>query len=311
MNKLLAFVFSILISTSVYASDVTGAGATFPYPVYSKWADAYKKETGKQVNYQSVGSGAGIKQIQSKTVTFGASDMPLTQQQLDKDGMFQFPTVIGGNVIVYNLEGISDLVLDGPTVANIYLGKINKWNDEAIKKLNPNINLPNTNISVVRRSDGSGTTFIFARYLSSVSEEWKSKVGVGTALEWPVGVGARGNEGVAGNVAQTKNSIGYVEYAYAKQNKLSYSTLQINYTDACGESSMKIVRAGKQSFQSGDWPIAAPTYIIMYKKPVNETAQKEAFNFFRWAFENGDAIADELDYVPLSKEEKSNIMKAW
>jgi len=311
MNKLLALVFSILISTNVYASDVTGAGATFPYPVYSKWADAYKKETGKQVNYQSVGSGAGIKQIQSKTVTFGASDMPLTQQQLDKDGMFQFPTVIGGNVIVYNLEGISDLVLDGPTVANIYLGKISKWNDEAIKKLNPNVNLPNTNISVVRRSDGSGTTFIFARYLASVSDEWKSKVGVGTALEWPVGVGARGNEGVAGNVAQTKNSIGYVEYAYAKQNKLSYSTLQINYTDACGESSTKIVRAGKQSFQSGDWPIAAPTYIIMYKKPVNETAQKEAFNFFRWAFENGDAIADELDYVPLSKEEKSNIMKAW
>jgi len=302
MNKLLAFLVSLLISTGVYATEITGAGATFPYPVYSKWADAYKKETGKQVNYQSVGSGAGIKQIQSKTVTFGASDMPLTQQQLDKDGLFQFPTVIGGNVVVYNLEGISDLVLDGPTVANIYLGKINKWNDESIKKLNPTVNLPNTNISVVRRSDGSGTTFIFARYLSSVSEEWKTKVGVGTALEWPVGVGARGNEGVAGNVAQTKNSIGYVEYAYAKQNKLSYSTLQINN---------KVIRAGKQSFQSGDWPIAAPTYIIMYKKPVNETAHKEALNFFRWAFEKGDAIADELDYVPLSKEEKSNIMKAW
>jgi len=302
MNKLLAFLVSLLISTGVYATEITGAGATFPYPVYSKWADAYKKETGKQVNYQSVGSGAGIKQIQSKTVTFGASDMPLTQQQLDKDGLFQFPTVIGGNVVVYNLEGITDLVLDGPTVANIYLGKINKWNDESIKKLNPTVNLPNTNISVVRRSDGSGTTFIFARYLSSVSEEWKTKVGVGTALEWPVGVGARGNEGVAGNVAQTKNSIGYVEYAYAKQNKLSYSTLQINN---------KVIRAGKQSFQSGDWPIAAPTYIIMYKKPVNETAHKEALNFFRWAFEKGDAIADELDYVPLSKEEKSNIMKAW
>jgi phosphate transport system substrate-binding protein len=302
MNKLLAFLVSLLLSTGVYATEITGAGATFPYPVYSKWADAYKKETGKQVNYQSVGSGAGIKQIQSKTVTFGASDMPLTQQQLDKDGLFQFPTVIGGNVVVYNLEGITDLVLDGPTVANIYLGKINKWNDESIKKLNPTVNLPNTNISVVRRSDGSGTTFIFARYLSSVSEEWKTKVGVGTALEWPVGVGARGNEGVAGNVAQTKNSIGYVEYAYAKQNKLSYSTLQINN---------KVIRAGKQSFQSGDWPIAAPTYIIMYKKPVNETSHKEALNFFRWAFEKGDAIADELDYVPLSKEEKSNIMKAW
>lgn len=301
MNKFLAIAFA-LFATTASATEITGAGATFPYPVYSKWADSYKKETGKQVNYQSVGSGAGIKQIQAKTVTFGASDMPLSQQQLDKDGLFQFPTVIGGNVLVYNLEGISDLVLDGPTVANIYLGKITKWNDETIKKLNPNINLPNTNISVVRRSDGSGTTFIFARYLATVSEEWKTKVGVGTALEWPVGVGARGNEGVAGNVSQTKNSIGYVEYAYAKQNKLSYSTLRIED---------KIVRAGKQSFQTGDWPIAAPTFIIMYKKPVNEVAQREAFSFFRWAFEKGDSIADELDYVPLSKEEKANIMKAW
>lgn len=302
MNKILAFVFSIFISTSVYASEITGAGATFPYPVYAKWADAYRTATGNRVNYQSVGSGAGIKQIQAKTVTFGASDMPLTQQQLDKDGLFQFPTVIGGNVIVYNLDGVSDLVLDGPTVANIYLGKITKWNDDAIKKLNPNVKLPNTSITVVRRSDGSGTTFIFARYLASVSEEWKTKVGVGTALEWPVGVGARGNEGVAGNVAQTKNSIGYVEYAYAKQNKLSYSTLQING---------KIVRAGKQSFQNSDWPIAAPTFIIMYKKPQNVEQQKAAFAFFKWAYENGDSMADELDYVPLSKEEKANIMKAW
>ena len=302
MNKILAFVFSIFISTSVYASEITGAGATFPYPVYAKWADAYRTATGNRVNYQSVGSGAGIKQIQAKTVTFGASDMPLTQQQLDKDGLFQFPTVIGGNVIVYNLDGVSDLVLDGPTVANIYLGKITKWNDDAIKKLNPNAKLPNTSITVVRRSDGSGTTFIFARYLASVSEEWKTKVGVGTALEWPVGVGARGNEGVAGNVAQTKNSIGYVEYAYAKQNKLSYSTLQING---------KIVRAGKQSFQNSDWPIAAPTFIIMYKKPQNVEQQKAAFAFFKWAYENGDSMADELDYVPLSKEEKANIMKAW
>lgn len=301
MRNILAIVLALFVTTAS-ATEITGAGATFPFPVYSKWASEYQKATGNKINYQSIGSGAGIKQIQAKTVTFGASDMPLSQQELDKDGLFQFPTVIGGNVLVYNLEGISDLVLDGPTVANIFLGKITKWNDEKIKKLNPNTNLPNTNISVVRRSDGSGTTFIFARYLATVSEEWKTKVGVGTALEWPVGVGARGNEGVAGNVSQTKNSIGYVEYAYAKQNKLSYSML---YIDG------KLIRAGKQTFQTGDWPIAAPTFIIMYKKPVNEAAQKEAFNFFRWAFEKGDNIADELDYVPISNEEKNKIIKGF
>jgi len=300
--KIISILFFFLFSSLAHAQTITGAGATFPYPVYSKWADAYKNATGNQVNYQSVGSGAGIKQIQSRTVTFGASDMPLTQEQLDKDGLFQFPTVIGGNVVVYNLDGVSDLVLDGTAVANIYLGKINKWNDEAIKKLNPNVNLPNTNISVIRRSDGSGTTFIFARYLASISDEWKSKVGVGTALEWPVGVGARGNEGVAGNVSQTKNSIGYVEYAYAKQNKLKYSTLQIDG---------KIVRAGKQSFQNGDWPIAAPTFILMHKKPQNVDQQNAAFAFFKWAYENGDSMADELDYVPLSRDEKNKIMEMW
>lgn len=300
--KIISLLFAMIISSVAYAQNITGAGATFPYPVYSKWASEYEKQTGIKINYQSVGSGAGIKQIQAKTVTFGASDMPLEQKDLDKDGLFQFPTVIGGNVVVYNLDGISDLILDGITIADIYLGKIKKWNDEAIKKLNPNTNLPNTNITVVRRSDGSGTTFIFAKYLSSVSEEWKSKVGVGTALEWPVGVGAKGNEGVAGNVAQTKNSIGYVEYAYAKQNKLTYSTLKINES---------IIRAGKQSFQNGSWPIAAPTYIIMYKNPINEDNQKSAFRFFKWAYENGDNMADELDYVPLSKEEKDKIIKGF
>jgi len=294
-------IFANFVSTA-NAQNITGAGATFPFPVYSKWTDAYQKQTGIQINYQSVGSGAGIKHIQSKTVTFGASDMPLSQEQLDKDGMFQFPTVIGGNVVVYNLEGVNNLVLDGLTIANIYLGKITKWNDDAIKKLNPSLNLPNTNISVIRRSDGSGTTFIFARYLASVSEEWKTKVGVGTALEWPVGVGARGNEGVAGNVSQTKNSIGYVEYAYAKQNKLSYSSIKIND---------KVVRAGKESFQTNDWPIAAPTYIIMHKKPINEASHKGALAFFKWAYENGDSMADELDYVPLSREEKTKIMEMW
>lgn len=302
IKKITLILSSLLISSSVYATDITGAGATFPFPVYSKWADEYKKETGRQVNYQSIGSGAGIKQIQAKTVTFGASDMPLSQQQLDKDGLFQFPTVIGGNVLVYNLDGVKDLVLSGSVIADIYLGKITRWNHEAIRSLNPNINLPNTSITVVRRSDGSGTTYIFAKYLSEVSQEWKNKVGTGTALEWPVGVGARGNEGVAGNVSQTRNSIGYVEYAYAKQNKLSYSRLHIDNN---------IVRAGKETFQNGQWPITAPTYIIMHKTPASVDHQKAAFEFFRWAYDKGDIMADDLDYVPLSKELKNEIMASW
>lgn len=295
---------SMMVVTAVHATEITGAGATFPFPVYSKWAADYKKSTGNQVNYQSIGSGAGIKQIQAKTVTFGASDMPLDAKTLDKDQLVQFPTVIGGNVVIYNLDGVADLILDGPTVANIYLGKINKWNDPAIIGLNPTAKLPNTSISVVRRSDGSGTTYIFAKYLSSISNEWKTKVGTGTALEWPVGVGARGNEGVAGNVAQTKNSIGYVEYAYAKQSKIAYSSIKID---------SKIVRAGKESFQSGAWPIAAPTYIIMYKNPLDKAASKAALAFFEWAYANGDAAADALDYVPLGDQEvneiKANIWK--
>jgi len=303
MNKLLAIIFA-LFTTTVSAAEITGAGATFPFPVYSKWADAYRAETGNRVNYQSVGSGAGIKQIQAKTVTFGASDMPLEQKDLDKDGLFQFPTVIGGNVIAFNVEGVkaNELVLSGDVVADIFLGKIKKWDDLRIVRLNPYLKLPSQPISVIRRSDGSGTTYIFSKYLSSVSKEWEAKVGTGTALEWPVGVGAKGNDGVAGNIQQTKNSIGYVEYAYAKQNKLGYAALSIND---------RIVEASKQSFQSNEWPITAPTYIIMYKVPVDANAQKEAFKFFQWAYDNGDKMADDLDYVPLSKEVKANIVKDW
>ena len=299
MKKILAIAIS-LFTTTVSAVEITGAGATFPFPVYSKWADVYKTETGNRINYQSVGSGAGIKQIQAKTVTFGASDMPLDQKDLDKYGLFQFPTVIGGNVIAVNIEGMknNELNLDGQTIADIYLGKIKKWNEPAIVKLNPNVSLPNTNITVIRRSDGSGTTFIFSKYLSSVSKEWNDKVGTGTALEWPVGVGAKGNEGVASNVAQTKNSIGYVEYAYAKQNNLIIA--KINN-----------VVPSKQTFQNNEWPIIAPTYIIMYKTPVDAAAQKEAFKFFKWAYENGDKIANELDYVPISDEEKTKIIKGF
>lgn len=304
MIKKLILISTLILSSASNAAEITGAGATFPYPVYSKWADSYKKETGTQINYQSIGSGAGIKQIQAKTVTFGASDMPLEQKDLDKDGLFQFPTVIGGNVIAYNIEGINskELVLSGEVIADIYLGKIKKWNDERIFKLNPYLKLPSTNIVVVRRSDGSGTTYIFSKYLSSISKEWDNSVGTGTALEWPVGVGAKGNEGVSANVQQTKNSIGYVEYAYAKQNNLSYSAISIKD---------KVVAPSKQSFQDNSWPITAPTYIIMYKNPINEANQKEAFKFFEWAYTKGDSIADELDYVPLSKEVKDSITRTW
>ncbi|HEY5129772.1 MAG TPA: phosphate ABC transporter substrate-binding protein PstS, partial [Bradyrhizobium sp.] len=226
MNFMKALVAAGLIaaSTPAFAADITGAGSTFIYPVLSKWADAYKKESGSGVNYQSIGSGAGIKQIQAKTVTFGATDMPLKVEQLEKDGLVQWPMVMGAIVPVINLEGVKpgDMVLDGETLANIYLGKITKWDDPAIAKLNPKLKLPSDAITVVRRSDGSGTTFNFTDYLSKVSAEWKTKVGSGTAVEWPAGVGAKGNEGVSGNVGQTRDSIGYVEYAYAKQNKLTY-----------------------------------------------------------------------------------------
>jgi phosphate transport system substrate-binding protein len=300
--RIIAALFFVIYSTVAFAQTITGAGATFPFPVYSKWADAYLKETGVQINYQSVGSGAGIKQIQAKTVTFGASDMPLTQEQLDKDGLFQFPTVIGGIVISYNVEGVDNITLSGPVVADIYLGKIKKWNDQSIKALNPDKNLPNANISVVRRSDGSGTTFIFTEYLSSVSEQWKKEIGSGVSVEWPVGVGAKGNDGVAGNVGQTKNSIGYVEYAFAKQNKLRYASLNINQI---------AVVASKTSFQNKTWPITAPTYIVMYKNPVDLQAQKIALKFFEWAYNKGDEIADQLDYIPLSSEEKDRIIKGF
>src|SRR6476660_700915 len=229
MNFIKTMVVAGLVaaSTSAFAADLTGAGATFPFPIYSKWADAYKKETGNGLNYQSIGSGAGIKQIQAKTVTFGATDAPLKAEQLEKDGLVQWPMVMGAIVPVVNLDGVKagDMVLDGETLASIYLGKITKWDDPAIKKLNPNVKLPSDAIAVVRRSDGSGTTFNFTDYLSKASADWKSKVGSGTAVEWPAGVGAKGNEGVDGNIGQTRNSIGYVEYAYAKQNKLTYTGL--------------------------------------------------------------------------------------
>ena len=237
-------VAALAVATIALAADISGAGATFPFPIYSKWAAAYKAQTGTGLNYQSIGSGGGIAQITAKTVTFGASDMPMTPADLDKNGLVMFPTVVGSEVLVYNLPGIATntLVIDGPTLADIYLGKIKRWNDAAIAKLNPGVKLPNTAIAVVHRSDGSGTTFIFANYLSKVSKEWNDKVGAAVSVDWPVGLGAKGNEGVAGNVAQTAGAIGYVEYAFAEQNKLAY-TKMVNHDG-------KVVSPTMASFQA-------------------------------------------------------------
>jgi len=318
----------VAASTSAFAADITGAGATFPFPLYSKWADAYKKETGNGLNYQSIGSGAGIKQIVAKTVTFGASDMPLKPEQLQKDGLVQWPQAIGALVPVLNLEGIksNELVFTGELLGNIYLGKVTKWNDPAIVKLNPNVKLPSDSIAVVRRSDGSGTTFIWTDYLSKVNAEWKSKVGAGTAVEWPIGVGAKGNEGVSGNVTQTKNSIGYVEYAYAKQNKMTYGSV-INKAGKTVQPTIASFQAaaanadwaGSPGYyviltdQPGDtsWPITGATFILMHKEPADKAASSEAIKFFKWAFEKGDKIAEELDYIPMPAAVVKQIEKTW
>jgi phosphate transport system substrate-binding protein len=309
-----------------FAQDVTGAGATFPAPLYAKWASEYNKSTGIKINYQSVGSGAGLRQIEAKTVDFGASDMPLKDEELKAKNLVQFPTVIGGVVPVINVKGIAagQLQLTGQVLGDIFLGKITKWNDAAIKALNPTLNLPDAAISPVRRADGSGTSFIFTNYLSKVNADWKSKVGEGTAVNWPTGAGGKGNEGVAAFVNRLPNSIGYVEYAYVKQNKMIYAQMQ----NAAGvyvspdDATFKAAAAGAEwnkSFyqiltnQPGKtaWPISGATFILMQKvqdKPANATA---ALKFFTWAYANGGKMADDLDYVPMPDETKSAIEKAW
>ena len=317
-----------VVGSAAYAAEITGAGATFPFPIYSKWADAYKKETGNGLNYQSIGSGAGIKQIQAKTVTFGATDMPLKADALKKDGLVQWPMVMGGIVAVVNLEGVKpgELMLDGETLADIYLGKVKKWDDAAIKKLNPSLALPSTAITVVRRSDGSGTTFNFTDYLSKASKEWADKVGADSAVEWPVGVGAKGNDGVAGNVAQTKNSIGYVEYAFAKQNKLTHTGM-INKAGKKVEPTVAAFQAAAANADwanapgyyqiltnqpgDGSWPITAATFILMYAEPADKAASAEAIKFFDWAFAKGDKMAEELDYIPMPAAVTTLIRKTW
>jgi phosphate transport system substrate-binding protein len=310
------------------AMDISGAGATFPYPIYAKWADAYKKETGVGLNYQSIGSGGGIKQIEARTVTFGATDAPLPGADLDKNGLVQFPMVMGGIVPVVNLAGIKagDLVIDGPTLANIFLGNIKTWDDPAIKKLNPSAKLPSQAIAVVHRSDGSGTTFNFAYYLAQVSADWKDKVGFNTSVEWPVGIGAKGNEGVSQNVSQTNGAIGYVEYAYALQNKMTF-TKMINKDG-------KTVSPTSDAFQAAaanadwnsvpgygvilanqpgatSWPMTAATFILLPKQPQDPAAATEALKFFAWAYAKGAKMAEELDYVPMPAKVVGTIEAMW
>jgi len=308
------------------AQEITGAGATFPAPVYAKWAAEYNKATGVKVNYQSIGSGGGIKQIDSKTVDFGASDMPLTDDVLKSKGQMQFPTVMGGVVPIINVKGINpgELKLTGQLLGDIYLGKVARWNDPAIKALNPTLNLPDAAIAQVRRADGSGTTFVFTNYLSKVSPEWKSKVGEGTAVNWPVGAGGKGNEGVAAFVARLPNSMGYVEYSYVKQNKMTYALVQNaagNYVKP-DEDSFKAAAAGAdwtKSFyqiltnQNGKdvWPITSATFILMHTKQDKPASAAEVLKFFNWAYKNGDKTAADLDYVPMPKAAVAAIEKAW
>ncbi|TXT38253.1 MAG: phosphate transport system substrate-binding protein [Comamonadaceae bacterium] len=321
-----AFFGIAALSQVANAQGITGAGASFPAPIYAKWAAEYNKVTGVKVNYQSVGSGAGIKQIDSKTVDFGASDMPLTDEVLAKKGQFQFPTVIGGTVPVINIKGIApgQMKLDGQVLGDIYLGKITKWNDAAIKALNPGLALPDADIAPVRRADGSGTTFNFTNYLSRVHPEWKTKVGEGTAVNWPVGAGGKGNEGVASFVNRLPNSIGYVEYSYVKQNKMTYT--QMKNKDGVfvspSEEAFKAAAAGadwnKSFYQlitdqpgKGTWPISTATFILMHLQQDKPAQATETFKFFTWAFKSGDQLASSLDYVALPDSVIASIEKSW
>jgi phosphate transport system substrate-binding protein len=325
---LAAALAAICACTSAGAAEISGAGATFPYPIYAKWAEAYKAKTGVSMNYQSIGSGGGIAQITARTVDFGASDMPLKPEELEKKGLVQFPAVIGGEVMAINLPGVKagEMTLDGPTIANIYLGNIKKWNDPAIARLNPGMKLPDIAIAVVHRSDGSGTTFIFTNYLSKVSPEWKSKVSEGTSVQWPVGLGGKGNEGVSALTGRTVGSIGYVEYAYALQNRLVHTKL-VNRDGATLEPGSKVFQAaaanadwknardfyliltdqpGKES-----WPITGATFILMHKRQEHPDKAKEVLNFFSWAYKNGAQLAESLDYIPMPANAVAIFEASW
>lgn len=319
---------AVSLAAASQAADISGAGATFPYPIYAKWADAYKKATGVGLNYQSIGSGGGIKQIKAKTVTFGASDMPLKPEDLKGAGLLQFPMIIGGVVPVVNIPGVGagQMHLDGATIAAIYLGEITQWNDARIKKLNPKLTLPDTAIAPVYRSDGSGTNFLFSDFLSKTSATFKEKIGANTSVQWPTGIGAKGNEGVANMTTQTSGAIGYVEYAYAKQNKMAYALM--------GNAAGKFVAPSAESFQAAaanadwahsdayyliltnqagaaSWPITGASFILMYKQPEDADAVRSALKFFSWAYKNGAAMAAELDYVPLPPALIKQVEKTW
>ena len=327
-QTLLATGLTLSLASAVFAADITGAGATFPYPIYAKWAEAYKAKTGVGLNYQSIGSGGGIKQIKAKTVDFGASDKPLKPEELEKDGLMQFPTVMGGVVPVVNLAGVhgGQLKLTGTVLADIYLGKIKKWNEPAIADLNKGLALPDQAITVVHRSDGSGTTFIFTNYLSKVSADWKQKVGEEASVSWPAGVGGKGNEGVASYVKQLKGAIGYVEFAYALQNKMSYTALQnkegnfvvpseesfraaaanAHWDKAPGFYEILTDEPGKQS-----WPITGATFILMHKNQGNAENAKVVLKFFEWAYAEGDKMALDLDYIPMPDSVVKLVQNAW
>jgi phosphate transport system substrate-binding protein len=316
------------LSLAASAADISGAGATFPYPIYAKWADAYKQLTGVGLNYQSIGSGGGIKQIKAKTVTFGASDMPLKPDDLKSSGLVQFPMIIGGVVPVVNIKGVQpgQLHLDGDTVAKIYLGDITQWNDAQIKKLNPALALPNTAIAPVYRSDGSGTNFLFSDYLSKSNPKFKSTIGANSSVQWPVGIGAKGNEGVANMTTQTDGAIGYVEYAYAKQNKMSFTQLNNRAGNAVAPSAESFQAAAATADWAGadsyyliltdqpgakSWPITGASFILLYKQPEDAAAVGEALKFFAWAYKDGAAMAAELDYVPLPAALIAQVKKTW
>ena len=327
-HSLAALAVALGASPPASSVDITGAGATFPYPIYAKWADAYKKATGSGMNYQSIGSGGGIKQITAKTVDFGASDMPMKPEDLQKNGLVQFPAVMGGVVPVYKLAGIGpgQLKFTGKLLGDIYLGKVTKWNDAAIAQLNPGVKLPADNITVVHRSDGSGTTFLWTNYLSKISPEFKQAVGEGTSVKWPAGVGGKGNEGVASYVQKINGSIGYVEYAYAKQNKLAHGHMQNKsgkYVEPDDET-FRAAAAGADwksvpgmgvvlTDQAGDkaWPVTGASFILLHAKQEKPESGREVLKFFDWAFRNGQAMAAELDYVPMPEPVVREIQAAW
>ena len=332
MKQLLATILigttAAFASTATQAADITGAGSTFAYPIYAKWAEMYKKTSGNGLNYQSIGSGAGIKQIKAKTVDFGASDMPLPENELNEAGLMQFPTVMGGVVTIVNLDGVAPgaMKLTGPVVADIYLGKITKWNDQAIAALNPGVKLPAEDITVVHRADGSGTSFLFTNFLSQTNADFKTKIGAGTAVKWAVGVGGKGNDGVAANVQRIKGSIGYVEWAYAKKNKMSHTQLKnrdgvflqpdddafkaaaanAEWTKSPGMAVVLTDQAGKAA-----WPITGVSYILVHKQQADAAKGKEVLKFFDYAFKNGDAAATELDYVPMPDAVVKLVQDAW